>query len=110
MVNSPSTGREVGYFYKFEGSKVGLIKNLMEENGFHESQQPSISSWSLLWSSSPFPPITYKSLLPYQKLNHFPSSFHLTRKDLMNKSISKMELKFGYQHYNFVPKTYILPQ
>lgn len=52
----------------------------------------------------------YQNLLPYQKVNHFPNSFHITRKDLMNKSVSKMQAKYGITHYNFLPKTYILPQ
>ena len=52
----------------------------------------------------------YHALLPYQKVNHFPNSFHITRKDLMNKSVSKMQLKYGITHFNFLPKTYILPQ
>lgn len=44
------------------------------------------------------------------EVNHFPNSFHLTRKDLMNKCISKMQEKFGLTHFAFLPKTYILPQ
>lgn len=46
----------------------------------------------------------------YFKVNHFPNSFHITRKDLMNKCISKMQDKYGGSHFNFLPKTYILPQ
>ena len=28
----------------------------------------------------------------------------------MNKCISKMQIRHGYSHFNFLPKTYILPQ
>jgi tubulin polyglutamylase TTLL5 len=48
--------------------------------------------------------------MPYQKVNHFPNSFHLTRKDLMNKCISKMQIRHGMSHFNFLPTTFILPQ
>jgi len=34
----------------------------------------------------------------------------MTRKDLMNKNISKMQAKYGGSHFNFLPKTYILPK
>lgn len=66
-------------------------------------------NWTLFWSTTPFKMETYRGLLPYQKVNHFPNSFHLTRKDLMNKTVSKMQLKYGVTHINFLPKTYILP-
>lgn len=47
---------------------------------------------------------------PYQKLNHFPNSIELTRKDAMYKNIASMQQKFGHRYFNFVPLTYIIPQ
>jgi hypothetical protein len=46
---------------------------------------------------------------PYQKVNHFPKTFEITRKDALYRNISKMQSKFSRQ-YDFVPKTYILPK
>lgn len=43
------------------------------------------------------------------KVNHFPKSYELTRKDLMNRNVSKMAISHGVQHFNFVPKTYLIP-
>ena len=42
------------------------------------------------------------------KVNHFPKTFEITRKDLMLQNLSKMRAKFP-THYNFYPKTFILP-
>ena len=42
-------------------------------------------------------------------MNHFPQSFHITRKDLMYKSVSKMREIHGAKHFNFIPKTFLLP-
>jgi tubulin polyglutamylase TTLL5 len=43
------------------------------------------------------------------KVNHFPKSYELTRKDLMNRNVSKMAITYGVQNFNFVPKTYLIP-
>jgi len=52
----------------------------------------------------------YQYLGPYQKVNHFPSSYELTRKDCMYRNIAKMQATHGQRHFNFVPVTYIIPQ
>ncbi len=109
IISSNVGSNDIGYFYKFQTGKVRLIKCLLDENGFKDCHFNN-KNWTIQWSSSPFKMETYRNLLPYQKLNHFPNSFHLTRKDLMNKTVSKMQVKYGITHYGFLPKTYILPQ
>lgn len=112
-----------GYFYKFQNGKVKLIKYLLDENGFQDfslfsqkmDEKDEIEgnknmNWTLYWATTVIKPEIYSNLLPYQKINHFPNSFHITRKDLMNKAISKMQYRHGFSHFNFLPKTYILPQ
>jgi hypothetical protein len=44
----------------------------------------------------------------YQKINHFPNSMHLGRKDLFWKGILRMKLKY-LEHFNISPHTWILP-
>jgi tubulin polyglutamylase TTLL5 len=47
-------------------------------------------------------------LVAYQKVNHFPKSFEITRKDLLYHNLTKA----GGRHkglYNFVPRSYVLP-
>ena len=52
----------------------------------------------------------YEGLTRYQKVNHFPFSYYITRKDLMYRAVSRMKEIHGAKHFGFVPKTYILPQ
>ena len=98
---------EIGYFYKFQSGGVKLIRRLLNENGFKGAG--SSKNWTIYWSSAVIKNEQYKALLPYQKANHFPNSFYLTRKDLMNKAISKMQIRHGQSNFGFLPKTYILP-
>ena len=45
----------------------------------------------------------------FQKINHFPASKQLGRKDNLWKNINSMRRKFG-QDYEICPKTYVIPE
>lgn len=97
---------DVGYKFRFIGGAIGLIKNLLEENGFIESPD---NDFTIIWNNGVPKPETLQAMAAYQKINHFPKSFEITRKDLMHRNISKMQARHGLNHFNFIPKTYILP-
>jgi len=65
--------------------------NSMKQAGF---KMTSGTSWNLLWTGPPSSE-TVRNACEYQKINHFPGSEHLGRKDLMWRNISKMIRKFG---------------
>lgn len=50
-----------------------------------------------------------RSLRSYQKINHFPNSYNLGRKDAMYKNIHDLEEEFP-DEFDFCPHTYIFPQ
>ena len=52
----------------------------------------------------------FQQLAKYQKINHFPKSFELTRKDFMNERIARMTEIHGKRNFNFTPLTYVLPK
>jgi hypothetical protein len=102
----PPQPADLGYYYKFLNGEVTIIGYLLEDNGFRETPY---ENWTLLWNVGPIRSDIYAGLLSFQKVNHFPRSHEITRKDLMNKNISQMQLKHGLSNYNFIPKTFILP-
>jgi tubulin polyglutamylase TTLL5 len=72
------------------------------------------ASWNLLWSWSK-PKINPKSLIIFQRINHFVDSKQLTRKDLLKKNLSRFtdlnvngNNKYS-QFYEIMPKTFLLP-
>jgi hypothetical protein len=85
------------YFYLNSGQFQQKLDHLLVEH-YHKIR--NLSQHSAL----------PKGTFSISKLNHFPNSFNMTRKDLMNKNISKMQAKYGGSHFNFLPKTYILPK
>ena len=46
---------------------------------------------------------------PYQRTNHFPGMFQLSRKNHLARNLNKMQKKFA-KEFKFFPKTFILPQ
>ncbi|XP_069576550.1 tubulin monoglutamylase TTLL4 [Brachyistius frenatus] len=52
----------------------------------------------------------FKVLAEHQKLNHFPGTFQIGRKDRLWRNLSKMQARFGKKEFSFFPRTFILPQ
>jgi tubulin polyglutamylase TTLL5 len=45
----------------------------------------------------------------YQKINHFPCSTEITKKDRLAYSLLKMAQRYGEDLFNFSPETFVLP-
>jgi hypothetical protein len=68
-------------------------------------------TWNFLWSWSKSK-IDLDKLLVWQKLNHFPQSKNLTRKDYLKKHLERFQ-KMGQKSsniFNILPTTYVLPK
>ncbi len=98
-----------GYYYRIFKGDVALIRSTLEDNGFREATS-SAQEWSIMWSISNMKSQVYQALGKYQKVNHFPRSVEITRKDCLCKNVTKMQSLYGFRHFDFVPKTFVLPQ
>jgi hypothetical protein len=83
-----------------------LIRSVLENNSFAATES---HEWNVLWSSSSCKSYLYEGLNEYQKINHFPQSHEITRKDRLCFNMVRMQERYGKQHFDFVPDTYILP-
>ena len=63
----------------------------------------------MLWTNGHVKPYLYDGLNEYQRINHFPSSFEITRKDRLCDNIVQRQQKYGKGAFNIIPDTYILP-
>ena len=54
--------------------------------------------------------IQYRTLKPFQKVNHFPGAFHLGRKDRLWLHLHDMMERFHDEEFCIMPFTYILPR
>ena len=63
--------------------------------------------WKLLKQDKMFPLL--KELNKYQKYNHFPITWQLSRKDNLYNNYKKLQIKFP-NDFKYMPETYVLPK
>jgi len=93
--------------YKVLRGDTKLVRSTLEAHGFKHTES---HEWNILWSSSSCKNYLYEGLNEYQKINHFPSSFEITRKDRLSLNYCKMQDKFGVNEFDFLPETFVLPE
>lgn len=84
--------RAMGYHYHTT-AEIKLIRKTLEDNGF--SNVPSTQGWSIMWSVSNYKSTVFQALTKYQKVNHFPRSYELTRKDSLYQRMARMQVMHG---------------
>eukprot|EP01065_Artemidia_motanka_P049156 TRINITY_DN8074_c1_g2_i1.p1 TRINITY_DN8074_c1_g2~~TRINITY_DN8074_c1_g2_i1.p1 ORF type:complete len:676 (+),score=206.98 TRINITY_DN8074_c1_g2_i1:49-2028(+) len=90
-----------------------LLRRVLAERGWLEydsrlgpDEQPP---WNLWWRSSRFGPAQIALCrYPYQRLNHFPKTDEITKKDTLLRNIRRMRGIYGAV-YNVLPTTFSLP-
>ncbi|XP_070578671.1 tubulin polyglutamylase TTLL5-like isoform X29 [Ptychodera flava] len=94
--------------YKMVKTECRLIRQVLSKHGFHEAH-PNSSDFNLMWTGSHVKPFTLRSLTEFQKVNHFPRSYELTRKDRLYKNIQRMQHSKGMKHFDFIPQSFVTP-
>ncbi|CAG9466879.1 unnamed protein product [Pedinophyceae sp. YPF-701] len=89
---------------RYDGVANRVVRNAFREAGF---QLTKGSAWNVMWGAAKSPE-EYKSLLPFQRINHFPGTWELGRKDRLYRSIARMRRLKGAA-FDFVPPFYVLP-
>ena len=70
--------------YKLLKCDAKLVRSILESSGFKHTEG---HDWNLLWISAASKPYVYEGLNEHQKINHFPCSFEITRKDKLAKNV-----------------------
>ncbi|XP_058254857.1 tubulin polyglutamylase TTLL5 [Hemibagrus wyckioides] len=103
-----SIGERYNLAFKIVRTESRLIRNILVNHGFHEVH-PNSNDFNLMWTGSHLKPYLLRSLQDFQKVNHFPRSNELTRKDRLYKNIQRMQQAHGFQNFHIVPQTFVLP-
>ena len=100
-----------------------LVRDIFEAKGYREldeeeGEEGSPSSkrdaaepppvWHVYWKGGRFKPSEYAAANPLQRLNHFPKTMGITKKDCLLRNLRRMRATHG-AIYNFFPESYILP-
>lgn len=96
-----------GVFYKMLCNSAKIVDQVMKDNELFPTK--SNAKPSVFWSNSLINHDFYASLDCYQKINHFPKSSEISRKDFLFLNIAKMRLNFP-RDFDFIPNSFILPK
>ncbi|KAJ3183050.1 Tubulin polyglutamylase ttll4 [Geranomyces variabilis] len=66
-------------------------------------------SWLGCWGKH-FTPERFKKVLPWQKVNHFPMSFEIGRKDKLLANYHRLRAVCGPEAFTYLPETYVHPR
>jgi tubulin polyglutamylase TTLL5 len=102
--NDPSNGATI--YYKMLKCDSKLVKFVFELNGLVGTDR---HDWDTLWTHTTGKSYFYERLSSEQKVNHFPVSIELTRKDNLAINIRKMQEKHLKSYFSFIPETFVMP-
>ncbi|KAJ0398676.1 hypothetical protein P43SY_006254 [Pythium insidiosum] len=92
-----------------------IVVSALEKDDSAWEEHPSglglKTTWNLLWTWSK-PQVERKTLLVWQKVNHFKQAKALTRKDCLKRNLGKYAALGGRlrQAFDIAPMTFLLPQ
>ncbi|NXX36804.1 TTLL4 polyglutamylase, partial [Nicator chloris] len=84
-----------------------IVKQTIGRSHFRVSKKSN--DWLGCWGPHMKSP-GFKAIREHQKLNHFPGSFQIGRKDRLWRNLLKMQTRCGKKEFNFFPQSFILPQ
>ena len=93
--------------FKTDKKGVNLVSALLHAHGFARTGS---SKADVIWSFNRLQPSFHKSLDKGQKINQFPKSMEITRKSALSQNVASMQQQFRGDHFNFIPKSFILPR
>mmetsp|Transcript_56099 Transcript_56099/g.182019 ORF Transcript_56099/g.182019 Transcript_56099/m.182019 type:complete len:1030 (-) Transcript_56099:50-3139(-) len=92
--------------YRLENIGAPVVRETLQANGLSQTQD---GGWAMHWSGPGLREASYSELGENQRVNHFPGSTELTRKDRLWTHFADMAETHGEEDFDFVPRTYVLP-
>lgn len=87
-----------------------ILRDVCLDLGWKEyDEDDEENDWNLWWKTSGFRTSDFEACRPWQRLNHFPKSIAITRKDCLARNLRRMKGIYGNSIYNFVPLSFNLP-
>ncbi|GBG90679.1 hypothetical protein CBR_g51027 [Chara braunii] len=91
---------------KFVGIGNNAVKTAFKVAGFKRTKN---NNWQALWSGGSLKTEYFKQLNAYQKVNHFPGTWEVGRKDKLYSHIAYMKRRHP-EDFNFLPRFFVLPK
>ncbi|CAG4955064.1 unnamed protein product [Parnassius apollo] len=94
-----------------------VVKKTLTNSGFRlvksdcdtsECPQEETVDWIGIWGKH-MKSLMFRAIKDGQKMNHFPGTFQIGRKDRLWRNLQKLVAKHGVSEFGIMPKTYVLP-
>ncbi|XP_039759976.1 tubulin polyglutamylase ttll-4-like isoform X2 [Pararge aegeria] len=94
-----------------------VVKKTLINSGFRlvksecdtaECPQEETVEWIGIWGKH-MKSLMFRAIKDGQKMNHFPGTFQIGRKDRLWRNLQKLVTKYGVSEFGIMPKTYVLP-
>ncbi|CAL1127183.1 unnamed protein product [Cladocopium goreaui] len=102
-----SDGRGFPPGFRIDRIHAPLVRETYLHNGFRPTKG---EDWLISWTGPRMRENIHRMMHEFQKVNHFPASTELTRKDRMWDNFQRMAQQMGSGQFDFVPETFVLPQ
>eukprot|EP01065_Artemidia_motanka_P004311 TRINITY_DN12059_c0_g1_i1.p1 TRINITY_DN12059_c0_g1~~TRINITY_DN12059_c0_g1_i1.p1 ORF type:complete len:1007 (+),score=239.48 TRINITY_DN12059_c0_g1_i1:55-3021(+) len=93
------------YFRIHKAVRHACVHGAFRRAGMRETKR---DKWNVLWGKR-WKDDEYLTLNPFQKVNHFPGTWHIGRKDMLFRNLQRMRRIHGPQAFGFCPQTFLLP-
>ncbi|KAM4690548.1 tubulin polyglutamylase TTLL5 [Rhinophrynus dorsalis] len=103
-----AVGERYRLSYKIVRTDSRLVRSILTAHGFQEVNANS-NDFNIMWTGSHVKPHVMRNMASFQKVNHFPRSYELTRKDRLYKNMQRMQQNHGVRNFHLLPQTYLLP-
>ncbi|XP_063694159.1 tubulin monoglutamylase TTLL4-like isoform X10 [Bolinopsis microptera] len=92
--------------WKMSTITPNVVKNVIARTGFVPSTKRR--EWIGYWGKH-MKAAAFRNIHPHQKVNHYPGTFEIGRKDKLWKNLNKAQIKHSKKEYDFIPLTFCLP-
>ena len=82
-----------------------LVIDVLETKGYREQEETDAeNNWHVHWKAGRFKPSEYAAANRMQRVNHFPKTTGITKKDTLLRNLRRMRAIHG-QIFNFFPES-----
>lgn len=103
-----TVGENCNMCFKMVKCDAKLVKSLLFSYGFIQCSSKN-TKCNLLWTNTHLSTHSMRELRWWQRINHFPRSWMLTKKDLLYENVKRMAIHYGTDMFNFIPDFFCTP-
>lgn len=100
--------RKCNIMINLSDTQYPIIKKVAKSLNWRVSYKENGKYFDVWWTDAAVPPDKLSSLKCYQKINHFPGMYVLSRKNYLAWNLTKLSRIFP-NDFDFFPQTWVLP-